>query len=150
MVYVHWLPRLIRRTVSPRQIWFRESASNVYYLAAALKKLDDEYDYIFIDSQGARGILQQSIILASDTLLSPIIPDVLESREFMRGTVLGNLHGNLSTGANLLGITIVGDAYPEIRDKSERDIRLVLQMYPQFAGRINIELLPTGPWGASQ
>ncbi len=67
--------------------WFRESASNVYYLAAALKQLDEKYDYIFIDSQGARGILQQSIILASDTLLSPIIPDVLESREFMRGTV---------------------------------------------------------------
>jgi chromosome partitioning related protein ParA len=67
--------------------WFRESASNVYYLAAALKKLDDHYDYVLIDSQGARGILQQSIILASDTLLSPIIPDVLESREFMRGTV---------------------------------------------------------------
>lgn len=67
--------------------WLRESASNVYYLAAALKKLDDRYDYILIDSQGARGILQESIILASDTLLSPIIPDVLESREFMRGTV---------------------------------------------------------------
>jgi chromosome partitioning related protein ParA len=67
--------------------WFRESASHVYYLAAALKKLDDDYDYIFIDSQGARGILQQSIILASDSLLSPIIPDVLESREFMRWTV---------------------------------------------------------------
>ena len=67
--------------------WFRESASYIYYLSAALKKLDDEYDYILIDSQGARGILQQSIILASDTLLSPIIPDVLESREFMRGTI---------------------------------------------------------------
>ncbi len=67
--------------------WFRESASHVYYLAAALKKLDEQYDYILIDSQGARGILQQSIILASDTLISPIIPDVLESREFMRGTV---------------------------------------------------------------
>jgi len=67
--------------------WFRESASNVYYLAAALEQLDEKYDYILIDSQGARGILQQSIILASDTLLSPIIPDVLESREFMRGTV---------------------------------------------------------------
>ncbi|MCU7816015.1 MAG: ParA family protein [Candidatus Thiodiazotropha sp. (ex Rostrolucina anterorostrata)] len=68
-------------------LWFRESSNNVYYLAAALKKLDDDYDYILIDSQGARGILQEAIILASDALLSPIIPDVLESREFMRGTV---------------------------------------------------------------
>jgi chromosome partitioning related protein ParA len=67
--------------------WFRESANNVYYLAAALKRLDEQYDYMLIDSQGARGILQQAIIFASDILLSPIIPDALDSREFMRGTV---------------------------------------------------------------
>ncbi len=67
--------------------WIKESSNNVYYLAASLKKLNDRYDYIFIDSQGARGILQQSIILASDQLISPIIPEVLESKEFMRGTV---------------------------------------------------------------
>lgn len=35
--------------------WFRESANHVYYLAAALKRIDDQYDYILIDSQdGAR------------------------------------------------------------------------------------------------
>jgi chromosome partitioning related protein ParA len=69
--------------------WFRESANNVYYLAAALTRdnIGDKYDYILIDSQGARGIMQESIILASDILLSPIVPNVLESREFMRGTV---------------------------------------------------------------
>jgi chromosome partitioning related protein ParA len=67
--------------------WFRESANHVYYLAAALKRIDEDYDYILIDSQGARGIMQQAIILASDVLLSPIIPDALESREFLRGTV---------------------------------------------------------------
>ncbi len=68
--------------------WLKESANNIYYLSAAIKKIADQYDYILIDSQGARGLLQQSIILASDTLISPIIPEVLESREFMRGTVL--------------------------------------------------------------
>ncbi|MEW8139469.1 MAG: ParA family protein [Candidatus Thiodiazotropha endolucinida] len=67
--------------------WYRESAQNVYYLKAALKHVDENYDYVLIDSQGARGIMQQAIILASDVLISPIIPDVLESREFMRGTI---------------------------------------------------------------
>lgn len=67
--------------------WIKESANNIYYLSAAIKKIADQYDYILIDSQGARGLLQQSIILASDVLISPIIPEVLESREFMRGTV---------------------------------------------------------------
>lgn len=67
--------------------WLKESANNIYYLSAAIKKIADQYDYVLIDSQGARGLLQQSIILASDVLISPIIPEVLESREFMRGTV---------------------------------------------------------------
>lgn len=67
--------------------WIKESANNIYYLSAGIKKLQDQYDYIIIDSQGARGILQQSIILASDLLISPIIPEFLESREFLRGTI---------------------------------------------------------------
>lgn len=67
--------------------WLRQSSHNVFYLSAAVKKLDNDYDYIIIDSQGAKGILQESIIFASDLLISPIIPDVLESREFMRGTI---------------------------------------------------------------
>jgi len=67
--------------------WIKESANNIYYLAASIKKLNDQYDYILIDSQGARGILQQSIILASDSLISPIIPEVIELKEFVRGTI---------------------------------------------------------------
>jgi len=67
--------------------WFRASSNNIYYLLAAIKKLPDDYDYVLIDSQGARGILQESIILASDALICPLVPDVLESREFVRGTI---------------------------------------------------------------
>lgn len=67
--------------------WLRESFNHAFYLAAALKKLKDEYDYIIIDSQGARGILQDSIILACHELISPIVPEFLDSQEFIRGTV---------------------------------------------------------------
>lgn len=67
--------------------WLRESINHSFYLAAGLKKVKDDYDYIIIDSQGARGILQQSIILASNELISPIVPEFLDSQEFMRGTV---------------------------------------------------------------
>jgi chromosome partitioning related protein ParA len=38
--------------------WFKESTNNAYYLAAALKRVDDDYDYVLIDSQGANGIMQ--------------------------------------------------------------------------------------------
>jgi len=67
--------------------WFRASTNNVYYLLASIKRLTDCYDYVIIDSQGARGILQESIILASDSLICPLVPNVMESREFIRGTI---------------------------------------------------------------
>lgn len=67
--------------------WLKESTNNVYYLKAALHKIRDNYDFILIDSQGASSIMQESIILASDMLISPIVPEALDSQEFMRGTI---------------------------------------------------------------
>ncbi len=67
--------------------WLRESINYSFHLAAALKKIGDQYDYVVIDSQGAYGMMQQSIIMASHELISPIVPEFLDSQEFMRGTV---------------------------------------------------------------
>ncbi len=67
--------------------WLKESTNNVYFLKAALHKVRDQYDYILIDSQGAASIMQETIILASDMLISPIVPEALDSQVFMRGTV---------------------------------------------------------------
>ena len=67
--------------------WLKESTNNVYFLKAALHKIKDEYDFILIDSQGASSIMQEAIILASDMLISPIVPEALDSQEFMRGTI---------------------------------------------------------------
>ena len=66
--------------------WLKESTNNVYFLKAALKKVAG-YDYIIIDSQGAVSIFQEAIILASDMLVSPIVPESLDSQEFIRGTI---------------------------------------------------------------
>lgn len=51
--------------------WLRQSINHSFYLTAGLKKIGNQYDYVIIDSQGARGILQESIILASHELISP-------------------------------------------------------------------------------
>lgn len=67
--------------------WLRESINHSFYLGAALKKVGDDYDFIIIDSQGARGIMQESIIMACSELISPIVPEFLDSQEFLRGTV---------------------------------------------------------------
>lgn len=64
--------------------FLRESVLHFQHLRHALEQLD--YDYILIDTQGASGIVQESVILAADVLLSPIKPQVLDSREFIYGT----------------------------------------------------------------
>lgn len=67
--------------------WLRQSSSHVHYFGAMLTHLQNLYDYIIIDTQGAGGILQEAVILASDELISPIPPDYIDSKEFIRGTV---------------------------------------------------------------
>ncbi|MCK0753602.1 ParA family protein [Chromohalobacter japonicus] len=46
-----------------------------------------DYDVILIDTQGARSIVLEAAVLASDHALSPITSELLSAREFIRGTV---------------------------------------------------------------
>ncbi len=45
------------------------------------------YDVLLIDTQGARSVLLEMAILASDLALSPITPEMLAARELHRGTL---------------------------------------------------------------
>jgi hypothetical protein len=63
---------------------------------------------------------------------------------------LGNLHLGLQSGKNLVGLTVVADAQPEVRDMRERDLAWVDKIYPQFKARIAVNLLPLGPWSAER
>ena len=56
-------------------------------LRYTLKQLVEQYDYIFVDTQGAFGPLQDVAIFAADRLISPIAPDKLSAGEFKRGTL---------------------------------------------------------------
>ncbi|WP_460159793.1 ParA family protein [Pseudomonas sp. S3_F07] len=52
--------------------------------------LDDfrpRYDLLVIDTQGARSVLLEMAILASDLALSPVTPEMLAARELRRGTL---------------------------------------------------------------
>jgi chromosome partitioning related protein ParA len=49
--------------------------------------IHDNYDFVIIDSEGARTKLQCCAILAGDRIISPIKPDVISSSEFMTGTL---------------------------------------------------------------
>ncbi|MGQ9444951.1 ParA family protein [[Pasteurella] aerogenes] len=46
-----------------------------------------DYDLILIDTRGTRGITVDMTVLASQLVLSPLRPELLSAREFMRGTL---------------------------------------------------------------
>lgn len=45
------------------------------------------YDLLLVDTQGARSVLLESAVLASDLALSPVTPEILAARELRRGTL---------------------------------------------------------------
>ncbi|MDR6610536.1 ParA family protein [Pseudomonas synxantha] len=52
-----------------------------------LPEFRPHYDLLIIDTQGARSVLLEMAILASDIALSPVTPEILAARELRRGTL---------------------------------------------------------------
>lgn len=92
----------ISRTVRPRlhlikcndgdaelQHWLHTKADRRTRLQVALQApiIEDNYDFVLIDTQGAIGNLQTAAAFAADRLLSPLPPDTLSIREFTTGTL---------------------------------------------------------------
>lgn len=48
---------------------------------------DPHYDLVLIDTQGARSVLLEMAVLASDLAVSPVTPEILAARELRRGTL---------------------------------------------------------------
>ena len=67
--------------------WIRDAVDGRVRLKHILTQLDDRYDFILIDTQGAVSPLQDAAVVAADLLLSPIPPELLSAREFVRGTI---------------------------------------------------------------
>lgn len=67
--------------------WIRDAVDGRVRLKYVLEKLNHQYDFILIDTQGATGPLQDAAACAGDFMLSPIPPEILPAKEFVRGTV---------------------------------------------------------------
>jgi chromosome partitioning related protein ParA len=52
-----------------------------------LPALAPHYDLLLIDTQGARSVLLEMAVLASEMALSPVTPEILAARELHRGTL---------------------------------------------------------------
>ncbi|WIM84902.1 ParA family protein [Gallibacterium anatis] len=72
----------------------RNSPDGVIRFNHLLKQIQG-YDLIVIDTRGTRDITLEMSVLASDLILSPLLPELLSTREFLRGTL--SLYADLST-----------------------------------------------------
>ncbi|MEL4887358.1 ParA family protein [Pectobacterium betavasculorum] len=52
-----------------------------------LPTLAPRYDLVLIDTQGARSVMLEMALLASNMALSPVTPEILAARELRRGTL---------------------------------------------------------------
>jgi chromosome partitioning related protein ParA len=90
-----------------------------------LPAFQDHYDVLIIDTQGARSVVVEMVILASDCALCPVPPEMLAARELRRGT--------LGLFEELEPYRYLGVALPAVKlllnqvNANRRDTRLITQ-----------------------
>ena len=92
--------------------FLKQAASNHTMLSLACEAVADDYDAVIIDTMGARGTLQESVIYASDILLSPVKPKYMDVTELVSG-LLPRLNQLLPIRDGLP--TIAGREFPPLR-----------------------------------
>ena len=100
------------------------------------------YDLLLIDTQGARSVLLEMAILASDFALSPITPEMLAARELQRGTLklLSELEPFRHMGITPPPLGLLLNQVNAIRV----DTRMIIHSLREtFAGVTNISVLDT-------
>ncbi|MDI1259583.1 ParA family protein [Aquabacterium sp.] len=80
------------------QFWLDARPDRRTRLAVALSApiIEDNYDFVLIDTQGAIGPVPTAAAFAADTVLCPLPPDTASIREFSTGTlhVLSQIEGS--------------------------------------------------------
>jgi chromosome partitioning related protein ParA len=100
------------------------------------------YDLLLIDTQGARSVLLEMAILASDLALSPITPEMLAARELHRGTLklLNELKPFRHMGIPPPLLRLLLNQVNAIRV----DTRMIISgLRETFAGATNVSVLDT-------
>lgn len=100
------------------------------------------YDVLLIDTQGARSVLLEMAILASDLALSPITPEMLAARELQRGTLklLSELEPFRHLGIPPPPLRLLLNQVNSIRV----DTRMIIRgLRETFAGATHISVLDT-------
>ncbi|MNO94822.1 Sporulation initiation inhibitor protein Soj [compost metagenome] len=111
-------------------------------LRNVLDNFRPHYDLLLVDTQGARSVLLEMAILASDLALSPITPEMLAARELRRGTLklLSELEPFRHLGIPPPPLRLLLNQVNAIR----MDTRMIIQgLRETFAEATNISVLET-------
>jgi len=107
-----------------------------------LPAFSDLYDVLIIDTQGARSVVVEMVILASDCALCPVPPEMLAARELRRGT--------LGLFDELEPYRYLGVALPSVKlllnqvNANRRDTRLIMRsLQASFHGDTHVSVCTT-------
>lgn len=113
----------------------KNSAGTLFFRTRIQKLCEStDYDLIVIDTRGTRGVTVDMAVLASNLVLSPIKPELVSAREFLRGTV--SLYEDLSLFTQF-GLTLPPlKAVINCLDKT-KDAREVVELLYKIFGELN-------------
>ncbi len=69
--------------------WLASRMDRAVRMREALRSpfVAENYDVIIIDTKGNGGPMEDAAAFAANTIVSPIVPDIISSREFLSGTI---------------------------------------------------------------
>lgn len=127
------------------QSWLKEREDRLVLLKRALRQpiVREQFDFVVIDTQGAKGELQRSSAMAADVMLSPLAPRMMELVEFQSGTL-----------EMLSGLNSMADFSPELRaaplcmvingrDRTTASRQITAMVRDQFRSHPSIRVLDT-------
>lgn len=127
------------------QSWLKEREDRLVLLKRALRQpiVREQFDFVVIDTQGAKGELQRSSAMAADLMISPLAPRVMEMVEFQSGTL-----------EMLNGLNSMADFSPELRaaplcllingrDRTTASRQISAAVREQFRSHPSIRVLDT-------
>lgn len=107
-----------------------------FRLRNLLSTFEQHYDVVLIDTQGARSVLLEMAIIASNKLISPVTPEVLAAREFRRGTLqlIDDIKPYQHLGITLPPIEMLVNRIPSISSNAKLIQSMLYELFQQHAG----------------
>lgn len=123
------------------QTWLATRIDRAVRIKLALRnpQINERYDVVLIDTQGAVGHLQDAAVLASDILISPVSPDILSAREFTSGTqdLLDRLEPSSALGITVPAMRAVIYRLEHTND-SRTIAKVIREKFVSLRGRVSV------------